>query len=237
MLINHESLTGIFKGFKVLFKQALDKKATFWEKLAMKIMSSTKSETYAWFLNIPQMREWIGDREMKNLSADGYTIRNKPYEATIVVPRDDIDDDALGIYRPQIEMLAEQAKVFPDTLIAELMQKGTKNLCYDKKPFFSGEHKVGANNVSNLGSYKLSIESYGAARAAMMSLKNDVGKSLGIMPNLLVVPPALEGVGLKLLKSQQIDSSDNIYYNSAELLVLPALAGSDNGTCSTYPSR
>ena len=44
------------------------------------------------------MREWIGDREIQNLSASDYTIKNKDYELTVGVDRNDIEDDTLGIY-------------------------------------------------------------------------------------------------------------------------------------------
>lgn len=227
MLINSQNLSGIFQGFRVLFKQSFTEQSTFWEKLATKIMSTTGTETYAWLLNIPQMREWVGDREIKNLSADDYTLKNKKFESTVAIPRDAIEDDAIGVYRPAVAMMATEAKTFPDSLLADLIKKGDTNKCYDNKPFFSDSHKIGKNNVSNKGSYKLSIESYGAARAAMMSLKNDEGKSLKIMPNLLVVAPALEGIARKILFAQQIDGSDNIYCKSADLLVLPELAGKD----------
>lgn len=227
MLINSQNLSGIFQGFRVLFRQSFTEQSTFWEKLATKVMSTTGTETYAWLLNIPQMHEWVGDREIKNLSADDYTLKNKLYASTIAIPRSDIEDDAIGTWRPAVSMMATEAKTFPDSLLADLMKNGDVNKCYDGKPFFSDSHKVGKTNISNKGNKKLTPESYGAARAAMMSLKNDEGKSLKIIPNLLVVAPALEGMARKILLAQQIDSTDNIYYKSAELLVLPELAGLD----------
>ena len=227
MLISSENLSGIYRGFRVLFRQAFDNKTTWWEKVATKVPSTTGSETYAWLGAIPQMREWIGDREIKNLEANDYTIKNKTFESTLGVPKSDIEDDAIGVYRPAIGTMAEEAKTFPDALVADLLKGGDTNKCYDGQPFFSGSHKVKKDNVSNKGNYKLSADSYGAARAAMMSLKNEEGKPLKVTPNLLVVPPALEGKARQLLLAQQIEGSDNIYYKSAELLVLPELAGLD----------
>lgn len=227
MLINSSTLSGIFMGYKVLFKQFFDAKTSFWEKIATKVISATSSETYAWLMDIPDMREWIGDREVKNLEASDYTIKNKTYESTVGVPREAIEDDAIGLYSPAIGTMAENAKSFPDSLVANLLKNGTVNKCYDGLPFFSGSHKIGKANISNKGNKKLTSESYGAARAAMMSLKSDEGNSLKIMPNLLVVAPALEGVARKILLAQQIEGTDNIYYKSAELLVLPELAGQD----------
>jgi phage major head subunit gpT-like protein len=71
----------------------------------------------------------------------------------------------------------------------------------------------------------LSAENYEAARSAMGSLKDDEGKPLGIRPNLLVVPPSLEGAGRRLLKSTLVNGGEsNEWEGSAELLVVPHLA-------------
>lgn len=46
------------------------------------------------------MREWIGEREVQALAAYDYLIKNKKFEMTIGVPRDDIEDDKYGVYTP-----------------------------------------------------------------------------------------------------------------------------------------
>lgn len=71
----------------------------------------------------------------------------------------------------------------------------------------------------------LDATSYAAARAAIMSFKGDNGKPLGLVPDLLVVPPSLEGTGLSLLQAEKnANGADNIYRNTAKLLVSPWLA-------------
>ena len=71
----------------------------------------------------------------------------------------------------------------------------------------------------------LDATAYGAARAAMMSFKGDNGKPLGVVPDLLVVPPSLEGTGLTILQAEKnAAGADNIYRNTARLLVSPWLA-------------
>jgi phage major head subunit gpT-like protein len=71
----------------------------------------------------------------------------------------------------------------------------------------------------------LSATTYEAARAAMMVYKGDTGKILGVKPNLLVVPPSLEGLGRSLLLNQfNAAGATNPWYNTAGLLVTPWLA-------------
>lgn len=47
----------------------------------------------------------------------------------------------------------------------------------------------------------LTNESYAEARAAMMAFKNDNGDPLGLVPNLLVVPPMHDGAARKVVVS------------------------------------
>jgi len=66
---------------------------------------------------------------------------------------------------------------------------------------------------------------YPAARAAMMAYKDDQGRPLGLIPNLLVVPPSLEGAGRALLVNDRDDAgASNPWRGSADLLVVPWLA-------------
>ena len=72
---------------------------------------------------------------------------------------------------------------------------------------------------------------YATARANMMSLTNAEGRPLGIRPNLLVVPPALEGQAREILHAQYIvgdptagGSKSNVWQGTADLLVVPELA-------------
>lgn len=71
----------------------------------------------------------------------------------------------------------------------------------------------------------LTPENFRAARAAMSSLKGDKGRSLGIVPNLLVVPPSLEGDAEEILKVKRTTGGkDNKDFGKAEILMTPWLA-------------
>ena len=98
------------------------------------------------------MRDWLGDRVVKDLSAFHYEIANKDYEVTIGVDRNDINDDQIGVYNPIIRMLAQQAKVHPAQLVFALLAAGFATECYDGQYFFDSDHPVGESTVSNVGS-------------------------------------------------------------------------------------
>ncbi|CAH8249002.1 Mu-like prophage major head subunit gpT family protein [Paenibacillus melissococcoides] len=197
-------------------------------------------ENYKWLGKMPRMREWVGDREIQNLQASDYTIKNKDYELTVGVDRNDIEDDTIGLYNPIVQDMGQSAAAHPDELVFGLLLKGFKEKCYDKQPFFSDKHKIGEKVFSNKGTKKLSVRSYAAARSAMMSLVDDGGKSLKLVPNLLVVSPANEEMGRKILYADQIDGTTNTFKSTAELLVVPDLAESPDAwflLCTTKPLK
>ena len=224
MIVNQQALRGIFTGFKTLFNKAFNETKSQWEKVATFVPSTTREESYKWLGKLPRMREWIGDREIQNLQAADYTIKNKDFELTIGVDRNDIEDDSIGLYNPIVQDMGQSTAAHPDELVFGLLMAGFKEKCYDKKPFFSDQHQSGKLTFSNKGKKKLSPSTYAAARTNMMSLLDDGGKSLNLVPNLLVVSPANEQMGRKILLADQIDGTTNTLKDTAELLVVPELA-------------
>ena len=225
MIVNSAALQSIFKGFKTLFNEEFAGTKPTYEKVATVVPSSAKSEEYGWLGAFPRLRKWVGDRVINSLAAHGYTIKNESWEATIEVNREDIEDDAYGVYTPMIKELGRSAATHPDEIVFGLLAKGFAETCYDGQYFFDTDHKDEDGPVqSNKGTKVLSATSYSAARAQMMSLLDAKGTPLGIMPNLLVVPPQLEEAARKILYAEQIDGTTNTLKNTAELLVAPWLA-------------
>lgn len=160
MLINQQNLQGIYTGFKTIFNKRYAEVTPQYTRVAMTVPSSARSENYAWLGQMPTLREWIGEREVANLTANTYTIINKSYELTIGIPRDDIMDDNIGIYNPLVSNMGEEARLHPDTLVFSLLEKGFTEKCYDGKPFFSEVHPLEPNKTdaeiqSNYGTFKL----------------------------------------------------------------------------------
>lgn len=66
----------------------------------------------------------------------------------------------------------------------------------------------------------LTSANYKAARKAMMGFRGDNNQLLGIMPDLVVVPPALEEEARILLNSERINGGDsNPWKGTADLIV------------------
>lgn len=227
MLVNKAAISAAFTALLTTFNNAFEAAPSVWEKIAMKVNSGTSQNDYAWLSNFPKMRKWFGDKVIKNLAAHKYTIVNEPFEATVAVKRDDIDDDNLGIYGPQAQMAGFSAKQWPDELIMELVNGAFVNLCYDGQPFFDTDHPVAGASVSNKGTVALSaasqaaaIASYGAGRTAMMSFKDEEGRPLNAVPDTLLVGPALESVALAIVSNDRLaDGEANTYKGTAKVVV------------------
>lgn len=70
----------------------------------------------------------------------------------------------------------------------------------------------------------LTAANYAAARAAMQTFTSDGGRKLGVNPNVLVVPPALEEAALNLLNTEYgAGGASNPWKGTAQLIVTPYL--------------
>lgn len=240
MQVTKQTIQAIGAGIKKAFKDAFNKKDTYYEKVAMVVPSSNRQETYAWLSKFPKMKEWIGDKVIHKMSTHGFSIVNKPFEGTIEVHKHDIADDNIGQYTVLSQQIGWSAAQLPDELIAELINKGEDNKCFDDKPFFSKSHPVEVNKkkttVSNLHTLpKLSAASkadakasYGALKQAMRDQKDEHGRNLKVKPDTLIVSTDLEETAKTLMNNEKLDNGDaNNYRGDCEVVVIDDL---DTGT-------
>ena len=139
------------------------------------------------------------------------------------VPRNSVEDDKIGLYNPSIQMLGESAAMHPDELVYGLLASGFTAKCYDGKAFFATDHDVAGKSVSNKLTDKLSADAYKTARAMMLNYKNSKGRSLGLVPDLLVVPPALEAAARDILVADYVSGTKNTMQGTADIHVEPRL--------------
>ncbi len=156
MLLNATNLRSLFIGYNTSFANGLGMAASTYERVAMRVPSTTRSQEYGWLGQMPRIREWIGERVIQSLNVYGYTIRNRPWELTVSVDRDDIEDDNIGIYAPLFTEMGRATGAFPDELVWPLLSAGFATPCYDGQYFFDTDHPVlDANgqiaSVSNFG--------------------------------------------------------------------------------------
>ena len=142
MQVNNTNLRALFTAFNAAFKGVLGQAESQFGQIATTVPSTTGAEEYGWLGQLPGLREWLGDRAVQAIGTHGYTIKNKPFELTVGVPRSAIEDDQYGIYSPLMQEMGRAAGVHPDQLVFGLLKAGRTALCYDGQPFFSANHPV-----------------------------------------------------------------------------------------------
>ncbi len=241
MQVNQATLTSLNRSVNTMFSKGLadGKEKAKYKRICTEVPSTSKEETYAWLGKFPKMREWLGERIIQNLMSYSYIIKNKKWEDTIGVSRDDIEDDNIGMYGPMFKMLGVSAEEHYDDLAFEILMKGFEKRCYDGQYFFDTDHRDGEGPIqSNRGSAPLNPDSYQAARVKIMNLQDEQKRSLNLVPDLLIVAPDNEATGRKILEADQIDGTSNTLKNTAELLVVPALSTKPKAwylACTKYP--
>lgn len=297
MLVNAANLAALGVGYSTIFGGGLAQAPSQHMRVATVVGATQLEQRYGWLGKIPSVREWIGPREVQNLAAHDYTIREKAWELTWSVQRDHIETDNLGMYNAMFTEEGRAAGAHWDVLVFDLLKAGFATKCYDGQYYFDTDHPVldaegvktsvantdggsgtnwflldvsralkpiilqkrrdfefvaktaltddhvfmnkefvyGADARGNVGfgfwqfawgsKQTLDAAHYATARAALSGMKGDYGRPLGLTPNLLVVPPALESAGRKLLNSEYASGGEtNEWKGTAELLVVPWLA-------------
>lgn len=140
MDVTGETIDLLFKGFNTKFNEFHKQVKTHWMDVAMKTSSSGSEEIYGWLSGLPQIREWLGDRVIRQMRTSDYVLKNLLFESTIAVKRTDIEDDKLGLYDARLRMMAHSAAMHPDELVFSLLGKGFDTLCYDGQNFFDTDH-------------------------------------------------------------------------------------------------
>lgn len=165
MIINLENLQTLFETYNASFQGAFTSVEGFWQRLTLTVPSNTKQNIYAWLGQFPKMREWIGDRHIKNLEMNDYTVVNKTYESTVAVPRETIEDDQYGAMSSIFAEMGNTAGVHPDEVVFGLLALGASELCYDGQFYFDTDHPI---LVSGAASTATNYDSVGGGNLWML---------------------------------------------------------------------
>jgi phage major head subunit gpT-like protein len=241
MLITPSNLAFAFYGMKTLFGSVFDQTKTYWQLLATEIKSETEEEFYPWLKRVPELREWMGERQVNNLSLNVQRLKNRLFEDTFGVKRTKFEDDKYGLFTSQaVSMLAEASKLWPDKILAEAIIAGSSALAHDGQAFFSASHPVNPDD-SNLGtqanlntSKALTFENLRIVRAAARVLKSENGVPMSLEFNTLIVPPSLETVAEQICNTKQIApgatfgagstyTQENPFFGKLKYVVFPRL--------------
>ncbi len=294
MEINTGNLRTLGTGFSAAFRGGLGMAPPQHLEIASVVPSSTGKNEYGWLNQVRGMREWLGDRVLNQITQSDYTIKNKDWEDTIEVERNDIEDDNLGQYGMLFTEMGRAAAAHPCELVFELIKAGFSTPCYDGQYYFDTDHPVldkdgkvtsvantdggtgapwflidtsrvlkpiilqdrkklqfvakdnpndenvfwrkkfiyGCDARYNVGfgfwqfawgsKQPLTAANYAIARAALMNMKGDYGRPLGLLTGakpLLLCAGSLESAALKIINNDKSEGGEtNEWKDTARVL-------------------
>ena len=188
-----------------------------WAKVTQIVPSTKDAEFYPTLTQVPTMQQWEGRRRFERAGAkQSYMVMNAMYDAGISFPRTVFSDDQYGILMKKISDLAVEGKRKPMALAYDIINNGaissTSNANYavgiDGLPLFSASHpgKVDVTSTdtqsnTNGGSTSLTADTLNAVVSSMKNLYDNQGRPMWIIPDTLIVPPALGMVARQILHS------------------------------------
>ncbi len=119
-------------------------------QVAMETESDQASQDYLGLTSSPAIREWIGGRHAKGLTATKITIENRTFEGTLAFRSDDVRRDKTGGIGIRIDDLARRSTGHWCKLLSTLILNGTGSAsgnCYDGHPFFDTDHSEGNSGI------------------------------------------------------------------------------------------
>ena len=246
MIVNEQNVRNLFRGLRVQYNEGYQASMGVWEQIAMRTESTGSEEEYDFLSAIPGIRKLVGEIQLKNLVAQGFTIKNDEWESTIKVKRTSIERDKVGLYSNLAKDMGRVARQHPNELVAALITNGfdpVKGKCYTGSPFFADAHippgtDPALSTFSNKMTAKLSAEGYRQARAAIKSRKNSEGRALNLGQDLvLTCHPKNEALANQILKADtnllvkgsSFAGVSNVDKGTARAVLLPELGNVSGG--------
>lgn len=225
-------LDALYLSFNIQFKDGMQSATEDYKTLAIVLNSNTAIESYPIIDQYGGMREWLGPRKIKEVNAKTIVVKNRNFENSIRVNRDQIADEQTGLYGSLVANLGTGASNLWDDLLWDTM---VSNDSYaDGKPFYGStrqydEAKNGVKIV-NLTDAQLTPESFAAARTTMQGYTGHEGTPLNVKPSILVVGPSNENMGQRIVEAEYTRDPDGVLdYNpnrgKVKLMVSTRLVG------------
>lgn len=162
MLLNRANLDALYKavitGFQAGMAQVPPVDLGF---AVTPFPSATAANLYPFFENIPGFREWVGDRQFQDLSAQLYEVPNRDFELSQALKAKHIEDDTYGVLPNLVQLAAAAWPVQLHELLVEVLTNQIK--AWDGKDFFATDHKYGKNTIANKVTDALTKASFEAA--------------------------------------------------------------------------
>lgn len=239
------SLSAINTNYKVMAEDLFGSSLPgTYEKFTDIVPTDSETMEIDWIGETPMMQKWVAERVRKEMRAYLHTLTLDSYAIDIPIRRKTLQYGKSGAVQKRLNnFLREQAQVYQLQSIAMLLSNPTG---YDGVSLFSASHPFAASSgtFSNYSTNALTRANYNTARAAMQAYTTEQGRKFAIIPDTIMVGPALEETAKELFKAESrvvaVDESGseassfavaassmpNVWKGELDVIVDPSLSGS-----------
>jgi phage major head subunit gpT-like protein len=157
MIVDRSLLDDFFRTLSGAFQEGLQAspRAEQADLVATTIPIGSKEWKAGWLKTFPSLRQWVGDKVIKNLAADSYSVSVDPYESTVAVDRHELEDaqnmaDAVAGPSKIAKIQADAVARWKVKLIWDALAAGDATVGPDGEFFFDTTHPVAGGVDSNV---------------------------------------------------------------------------------------
>lgn len=232
--LDAQKIEAAYVGFHKTFNDRLQKAASIHRRIATVVETNELVDRQVWLTGLPKMRRWVGDKVLNKLRAESHPITTEPYEASLEVPKHDILNDRLSLYRPKINGLADAYDWALDELAITMLAAGVAGTAlgttYDGQNLIDTDHTAlsgGGASQSNRVNGAFSATNYNLAWSRYLAFQDENGVPVNAAARrmTLIVGPANREIARDIIDQQtQANGEQNMDRGTADLIVTPWLS-------------
>lgn len=218
-------------GFGTMLHNRLQNGDAIHSRIATVARTNNLLDRQLWLNNVPTMRMWEGPKVLSQLSAESLPIVTRPHEASIRIPKADIQNDRFGLYTGRINDLADSFNWSCDDMVITMLCAGVAGTSlgttYDGQNLIDTDHTTlsgGGTAQSNRVTGAFSAAVFQSAWDAYLKFKNENGVPVNVRNRKMILlhGPA-NRTAVRTVLNQQIAAglSQNLDAGMAEPLCTP----------------
>lgn len=157
-------------GFGTMLHQRMSSPESIYQRISTVARTNNLLDRQLWLNAIPTMSQWIGDKNVKALSAESLPIVTSPHEASLGVSKHDILNDRFGLYTSRIGEMGDAWWWGLDQIALVMLCAGlqgtTLGSTYDGQNLIDTDHTVRSNDTG-VAAFQQSNKVAGAFSAAV----------------------------------------------------------------------
>jgi phage major head subunit gpT-like protein len=222
-----------YVGYHKTFVNRLMNATPIARRLATFVETDNLVDRQVWLTKTPKMRRWVGDKVLHKLRTESHPIVTQPHEASVEIPKKDIQNDKLGLYMPAINSMADAYGWALDEMVIVALAAGVQGIAlgatYDGQNLIDTDHTAlsgGGTAQSNKVTGALSATTYNLAWTRFLGIVDENGVPVNVAGRRmkLVVGPANREVARDIIDQQaQANGETNMDRGTADLIVTPWL--------------